>query len=485
MGTIYGSYREEVPAWWRAFAQTDVPVHQRTIRVWSAGNERQPFDGIAQFGDAAMSMHHVKLYGFPDFHGHELIVTALDREGRRIADYANFCGPLPPGWNSANHGRHYCLAAPGHALSGPDEGTSFAAPRVAGVLAQMHVAARETMRGSHLVKRLMDTADNTGEFANAYVYGAGAVDPQAALSPQGRLAYAGTSGRSYGASTTSVTLPSAYGDAASALAGAELMAWDEDWFPFWRPAEDVVHARARTVSPIPHLAFEDGAEAPCGLSASLTDGARCIAAESTPWRTMAGLDGAGIGYALNEFASVDVYVRSDGRLDGRGRDGLSLAGGSSLLGLTTRKAWNAVGGMDALRFDARVTLAVDAPWGAGRGSDAMLEVGTALLSAMDAGLTVAHRGATTGLQVSQPFRAEAGTATLTYPASRTLDGVPVFERRSFSLSPSRREVTASLRHERNDVAGGRLAVAAWRTENPGHTRASVDHGVGVAWRVQF
>ena len=212
------------PGAWRAVTQSNLPAHERTIRVWAAGNERYPYgtlgeDGnIIGFGENAISEHHVKLYYFPDFWGHEVIATALTANGSSIADYANYCGPLPSGWDAARDGRHYCIAAPGHTIDGTGQGTSFAAPRVAGVLAQMHVAARETMQGSHLVKRLMDTADNTGVFANSYVYGAGRMNAEPALSPQGALSYASVSGGRHSASTTSVTLPTAYGDAAASLA---------------------------------------------------------------------------------------------------------------------------------------------------------------------------------------------------------------------------------------------------------------------------
>ena len=51
--------------------------------------------------------------------------------------------------------------------------------------------------------------------------------------------------------------------------------------------------------------------------------------------------------------------------------------------------WNAIGGIDALRAEAWVTLVVDAPWGAGHTSGAMLDVGTTLLSGAEAGLTEA------------------------------------------------------------------------------------------------
>ena len=115
----------------------------------------------------------------------------------------------------------------------------------------------------------------------------------------------------------------------------------------------------------------------------------------------------------------------------------------------------------------------------------MLDVGTTLLSTAEATGTFANRGAATSVRLTQPPRAEDGRATLRYPATRSLGGVAQFEHRSFSLSPSRRELIASLRHERDDVAGGRLAFVVARTENPGHADARAEHTVGVAWRTQF
>ena len=178
-------------------------------------------------------------------------------------------------------------------------------------------------------------------------------------------------------------------------------------------------------------------------------------------------------------------MRTDGRLDGHGSGGLALERGSSLLGLTGHRTWEGVAGIDALRAEAKITLALDAPWGYGQEAGTMLDVGTTLLSSAEAGLTFAQGDAATSVRLTQPPRAEDGKATLRYPATRSLDGVAQFEHRSFSLSPSRRELTASLRHERDDVAGGRLAFVVARTENPGHTDARAEHTVGVAWLSQF
>ena len=65
------------------------------------------------------------------------------------------------------------------------------------------------------------------------------------------------------------------------------------------------------------------------------------------------------------------------------------------------------------------------------------------------------------------------------------NGEPRFEHREFSLSPSEREITASLRHEREDIAGGRLAVMVSHTVNPGHSNQRADKAIGIAWRTSW
>ena len=478
-------YRTEYPDWWAAATQAGVPAHERTLRVWSAGNERRPI-GSGGFGDPALSTHHVKIFSFPEFWGHELIATALDADGTTIADYANYCGPLPAQWNAATHGRHYCIAAPGdgpnYANNPDDVGTSYAAPRVAGVLAQMHVAARETMRGSHLVKRLVDTADNTGEFANAYVYGAGRMNAERALSPQGAMSYASASGGSHSASTTSVTLPTAYGDAAASLAGSEVMAWDEDLFPFWIPTGSILQSGERQRSPIPTFDDDSARTETCALSANLTGGAHCFGSEESPWSTIVAAHGGGTSYALNDWSQINAFTRLDGRLDGAGKGGLALTQHSTILGATLHRDWELFSGKTRVKAGTKMSLLVDAPWQTSAGADTMLDIGTTVLSSAEANVTIGHGEGATTLKVEQPPRAETGTGRLSFPYTRTLDGEPRFEHREFSLSPSEREITASLRHERDDIAGGRLALMVSHTMNPGHSNEGPDNAIGIAWR---
>ena len=483
-------YQTNYPKLHAAISQTDVPVDERTIRVWAAGNDRLGADG-----DFPTSDHHVKLYNFSDYWGREIIVTALNANETGIASYANYCRALPTNWDATTHGRHYCLAAPGTSVSvavpggnGFDDssssGTSFAAPYVAGVLAKMAVEFRGEVPAVDLVQRLVDTADNSGVFADPTVYGAGKVDQTNALQRQGRTSYVSPSGAKWDEWATALTLPSAYGDAATRLAGVEFAAFDEDGFPFWRPVSALVTSAHSPRFLIPTF-DEAPADPHCGLDAELTGGARCLSADGTVrWSALAGDDGAGIGYAFSESFGMNAFTRSEGRLDGAGSGGLAFGGASSLLALSARRGWS-LGESRRWSVDSRFTLAFDAPWGVGSRAQGMFEAGPSLLSSWEVSAAFRQDSWRTGLSLSQPPRAETGTGTLTYPAGRTLAGTPVFEHRSFSLVPSRREMTAVLRHEHDGILGGSATVSAWRTENPGHTSAAAEHGLAAAWRVRF
>ena len=96
--------------------------------------------------------------------------------------------------------------------------------------------------------------------------------------------------------------------------------------------------------------------------------------------------------------------------------------------------------------------------------------------------TIGHRAGATTLKVEQPPRARAGAARSSSPTPGHSTPNASSHAREFSLSPSEREITASLRHERDNVAGGRLAVMVAHTQNPGHSKARPDNAIGIAWR---
>ena len=173
--------RELEPGLWDLYTQAGQPPSRRSIHVRAMGNKRQ------EDGTKAWNLHGAMAYLYPDLWGHTLFVTALDPATGSIADYANYCHPVPPGWDDRRHGRHYCVAAPGrHVVATPGggqtvaEGTSFAAPYVAGILGEMHVRCGG-VAGTELLKLLLETADRSPPYHDEFKYGAGAVSYERAL----------------------------------------------------------------------------------------------------------------------------------------------------------------------------------------------------------------------------------------------------------------------------------------------------------------
>ena len=247
-------FRAYLPETQKAIWQTDRPDADKTIVVYAAGNDGDPVPGLGA----------LLPYGFPELRGHSLAVAATHPGTGAIASYSNRCGPLPPNWNAARHGPHYCLAAPGTVrglvpnrnrpgrgdVRDGLHGTSFAAPIVSGALALLMEHFRGTRGNTEVVKRMLDTADRSGRYADLETYGAGHLDLEAALTPVGTL-NAGQSAQAI--SRTTLQVPAAFGAVAGRVADIELAAFDEQNFPFWVPLSALVSTPAVNRSPIPEI----------------------------------------------------------------------------------------------------------------------------------------------------------------------------------------------------------------------------------------
>lgn len=475
--------KERYPKWWRAYAQMGVHPDHRTIAVYANGNGRwdegtgeETYNPLARLGLI-----------FPELRGHTISATALNATGDRLADWADVCGALPADWDTEAHGRHWCITAPGTDIpvakpggtTGQDDtadGSSFAAPYVSGVLAAMMERFRGQVGNTDVVKRLMDTADRSGIFGNAEWFGAGVVDKEAALSPVGVARVEG-----YALAHSRLRLPAAYGDAADALAGAEIASFDDGRFPFWQPLHTLVSGASRDASAVVPTFHAETSDAVCESALSIAPDARC-AISAQPLRLLAAPARIGATYSFGNGISVSTLTHaSDGRMDGEALGAFSFGFGASVFTLNVRRDYEFG---ERWHLSAQATVAVDAPGARAR----MIDATPALLSTWEAAL-VRRTETTEGahrlkLSIGQPLRAESGRAVLTVPSGRTSTGETTYIRHAFDLTPSRRELRLSASYQR-PLFDGEAIVHTALAAAPGHARGKPEANMGAAWRWRF
>ncbi len=161
--------------------------------------------------------------------GHGIAVGALDSSGRGRAAFSNTCGEV------MNH----CLFAPGSSIRSTipgDEydalsGTSMAAPHVSGAAAVVW-AAFPNKDGSDIVSRLLGTARPLDGQEVSPVFGHGALDLAAALRPVGEMAMPLPGGSAIPLAGSNVDLPPGFAAVPEGLGLAQVVAYDEQGFPF-------------------------------------------------------------------------------------------------------------------------------------------------------------------------------------------------------------------------------------------------------------
>ena len=476
-------YRRYLPKYLDAVFQADRPAADKTILVYAAGNEGQRWSGLG--ADLP--------YYIPALRGHSLAVAATDPETGAIAEYSNRCGPLPPDWNSAGHGPHYCLAAPGtvRALApNPDNpgqgdvtdgltGTSYAAPVVSGALALLMEHFRGTRGNTEVVKRMLDTADRSGRYADLETYGAGHLDVEAALSPVGAL---NVGQSAHALDGTALQAPAAFGSIARRAAGIELAAFDEQNFPFWVPLSALVSTRPVGRSPIPRFDEAERTVAPAtGLDAlglhwmpvgeagslRLPDGYEWVAGLGETSGSVARrprVDGWGYGLGFDEGGYLGTRI--SGAFGSDLRSGMAWA--SRSFGQELGGGWT---------LDGAATLAVSR---ARYEKGAIFRASPSVLSALSMRLGAED----TGLTIEQPLRAETGTGTFRVENGRMENGRRLYDEYRVPLRPEARELRLTLRHERK-AAGGRVAVEAGGAVNAGHVPGEHETNVGFAYRLTW
>ena len=261
-GNIEGYTEAEIrgafPGTIEAIAQTETPAGERAIYVWAAGNA----SGEIHMDGSIESAGSVEIMaGLPvritELRGHSLAVVATDRNGD-IAGFSNRCGIAG----------EFCLAAPGVEVSGPfpnaycpvgsgdcytsASGTSLAAPIVTGGIALLAQHYRGQLGNDEIVRRMLETANKDGIYADPDIYGQGFLDLDSATRPVGEtrmLTGQSLSGSSAPVRLSSVSPGPAFGDAlARGLALTEIASFDDLDAPFFRPLSDYIRPNASAVA---------------------------------------------------------------------------------------------------------------------------------------------------------------------------------------------------------------------------------------------
>lgn len=175
-----------------------------------------------------------------------IAVGSIDASNNQ-SGFSNDCGSVA----------EFCMVAPGENVDTTDvddgfrraSGTSFSAPLVAGSAAVIK-GAFPGVSNREVVNRLLTTAEDLGTPGVDTVFGHGALDLEAALTPVGQLSVSLTNsvnGEEVGFSSSQISLNSGLalnGDAGALLESA--MALDEQNFPFAVDLSESIDQRDRT-----------------------------------------------------------------------------------------------------------------------------------------------------------------------------------------------------------------------------------------------
>ena len=337
---------------------------------------------------------------------------------------------------------------------------------------------RGTRGNTAIVRRMLDTADRSGRYADLATYGAGHLDLEAALSPVGTLSV----GRSAQAlSRTTLQVPAAFGSVAARVEDIEIASFDEQDFPFWVPMTALVSTRPTGRSPIPQL------EGPGGDTPLIDPNA--LGLHGMP------VAGDGSLWLADEHGWVTGFGPSSATLarlphDGRWGYGLSVDD-AGYLGAQTSGAFGSdprsgmVWASRAFQHDLDAGWSLDVVGTVAVGvpqyeDDAIFQASPSVLSAMS--MRVGTDG--WGLTLEQPLRAESGTGTFRIENGHMESGQRLYDEYRIPLEPEARETRVTLRHER-EALGGDVALMVSGAANAGHVSGEREMSMGLAYRTNW
>ncbi len=539
-------------------AMAQVGVAEKKILVMAGGNAHGALCNLGTdycvggtVAPPAIDAVSVEVFpGLPvriaELRGHSIAVVAVsedvDADGRSdIASFSNRCGSAA----------EWCIAAPGAnvrvALFGERDGeegqrgvaaadgTSFAAPMVAGGLAIMKQLFRNQLSNTDLVKRLFLTADKQAPYGDAAIYGQGLMDLGAATTPVGDTALTmgeTVTGAGVDVEVSAMMSGRAIGDGlARSLAGQEIAAFDRLGAPFWFRLSDFAYpdpgptmsrrlarllagsppAERQTIErPLTGLAWTRASGSWRGVAPSWygasdrvtgDDGGHLSLAENAT--TFALESGRGLSAAVFTTADNWRYAPVAG-LSLAVRPGLSparfrlgwLAERRTLLGTATTgpfgrlSATTAFAGASAAGEAGAWRLFADAEFGAvtPRVRDGMITAMSPLMTSafsVVASRRLAARD-TLSLGLSQALRVEDGDASLSVPVGRDKQGNVLRSSLRAELAPSGRQLDVSAHWRRALDPGGELLTEITWTHESGHDAlADSSWEVLAGWRAAF
>lgn len=176
-------------------------VNAGNVVVWAAGNEgaSQPdaFAGLPQ-----------EISGLkPGW----AVAVAINANGS-LASFSNACG-ITASYCIASTGVNVTVAV-GPSVSGTGyavySGTSFAAPSVSAAIALL-MSAAPSLTAQQALQILFETANKSGAFADAAIYGEGVMDLNQAMQPVGQVVVSAASVRPASLTSTTIALGGAFG----------------------------------------------------------------------------------------------------------------------------------------------------------------------------------------------------------------------------------------------------------------------------------
>ena len=225
-------------------AQQNTPDKDKTIFVWSAGNAGAYADQGVDYSNPEVFAGMA--YLIPELQGHTVAVVSVDDSGE-ISSFSSRCGVS----------QDYCMAAPGRSIYSAysqdspvfDDyqsfsGTSMAAPHVTGGIALLVDYFRNQLGGTEILDRLFKTANKSGIYSDASIYGQGLLDLDAATKPVGQMMVATSSSLDKDLIPKSQSMISFSGllgqKIINAFSGKSVVFFDELGAPFYRPLDSII-----------------------------------------------------------------------------------------------------------------------------------------------------------------------------------------------------------------------------------------------------